>query len=173
MSAERLSLIRQINNGPVTQGLKLLPLAMDSVLARGQMLKIGLQESRLLHRDQLEKGGTNTVLGPALGLWQFERGGAVTGLMNHAATKAHLRSVCKQRNVTYSRDAIWKQLKVDDAFAAALARLNLYWHPDRIPGLLELDKSWDYYTFCWRPGRPHRETWDEICQDVYQVLANK
>lgn len=172
MSAERIALIRQINNGPISQGMKLLPLAMDSILARGQLLKIGLQESRLIHRDQLEKGGTNTVLGPALGLWQFETGG-VKALMNHPATKAHLRNICRQRNVPYDRMAIWKHLKVDDAFAAAVARLNLYWHPDRIPALLACETSWDYYTFCWRPGKPHRETWDEICQDVYTALTNK
>ena len=55
------------------------------------LLAIGLQESRLTHRRQIG--------GPARGLWQFERGGGVAGVLRHAASRDHALSVCDARRV--------------------------------------------------------------------------
>lgn len=163
------AVIAQIDKGPITQAMRMLPLQMDSKKARCQLLTMGLQESRLVARDQLEKGPVQ-VLGPALGLWQFEKGG-VRGLMSHPLTKDHLRNVCRIRNVPYSLNEIWARLATDDVLAAALARLNLYWNSKPLPELNDFEGSWNYYLECWRPGKPHRETWDNLRREVLLYLA--
>jgi hypothetical protein len=67
-----------------------LPASMDSPQARVLLIAIALQESRLTHRDQIVKGKKPGVKGPALGLWQFEKGGGVRGVLRHPASKPHL-----------------------------------------------------------------------------------
>ena len=50
------------------------------------LLAIGLQESGLCERCQIIDGGGK---GPARGLWQFERGGGVVGVLTHPLTRTH------------------------------------------------------------------------------------
>lgn len=148
--------------GYVGAGLRLLPKSMDAVKARVLMTAIGLQESRFDHSDQLEKDGTNTVLGPALGFWQFERGGGVKGVMEHPASKNYARDVCAQLGIDWDRRIIWEALKDSPALASVFARLLLYTDPRPLPELHDVDGAWDYYVRNWRPGRPHRSTWSAL-----------
>jgi len=53
--------------------------------AEVMLLAIGLQESRLIHRKQIQ--------GPARGLWQFERAG-VQGVLTHPASRALAADLC-------------------------------------------------------------------------------
>lgn len=131
----------------------LLPLRMSSAQASVQLLATGLQESRFEHRRQMGNG-------PARGFWQFERGGGVKGVMTHPASAAHMKSLCAARGVPFTAMDIWNALEFDDVIAAGTARL-LYWtDPKPLPALGDAPAAWALYLRTWRPGKPHRETWD-------------
>jgi len=139
-------------------GLALLPMAMDTVPARVMLLAIGLQESRFEHRYQVLNGGGK---GPARGLWQFERGGGVKGVMTHHTTTGHAHRLCAERGVAWDAAAIWAKLEFDDLLACGFARLLLYSDPKPMPPVWDVDAAWDLYAKrTWRPGKPHRDTWD-------------
>ena len=119
---------------------------------------IGLQESRFTHRAQVIDGGGK---GPARGYWQFERGGGVTGVLRHPASRFWASSVCNARNIPAQPLNVWLALETDDVLAAALARLLLFTDPARLPAVGEQADSWSYYMRNWRPGKPHPRTWPE------------
>lgn len=133
-------------------GLAYLPISMDTPRARVQLLAMSLQEDPRQLRRQMGNG-------PARGLWQFERGGGVKGVMNHHATTGHAFRVCKERGVSWDADAIWKALETDDLLACCFARLLLYSDPQALPSIDNADAGWDLYLRTWRPGKPHPEKW--------------
>lgn len=132
--------------------LSILPSNMDSPIARVLVLANGLQESQFLHRDQLEKGGKNTVLGPALGWWQFERGGATLGVLRHKATASLAERFCKARGVRPDIQAVWRSLADDDVLAAGMARLLLWTDGLRLPSMGDVEGAWLLYLRTWNPG---------------------
>jgi len=142
-------------------------LGMDSDEARVALLAIGLQESRFEARCQILKGGGR---GPARGYWQFEKGG-VSGVHRHRASHEHLRLLCHERDVSFDVTPIWAQLECDDVLAAGVARLLLYTDPKPLPKLGECQAAWDYYLRCWRPGKPHRKTWDALYAAALQEVG--
>ena len=79
----------------LTPALSMLPATMDTPKARVMLLAIALQESGLAHRVQ--------VGGPAHGLWQFERGGGVKGVLRCHTTREHARALCAKRHVSKPR----------------------------------------------------------------------
>ncbi|PNG53165.1 MULTISPECIES: hypothetical protein [unclassified Variovorax] len=133
-------------------GLAMLPLAMDSLKARVQLLAMTLQEDPRQLRRQMGNG-------PARGLWQFESGGGVKGVMNHHATTGHAHRLCAERGVPWDAWAIWAKLETDDLLACGFARLLLYSDPKPLPAVNDADGGWDLYMRTWRPGRPHPEKW--------------
>lgn len=137
----------------VEPGLALLPSPMDSDAARVMLLAIGLQESRLIHRRQIG--------GPARGLWQFERGGGVVGVLRHRASAELAEDVCEQRGVEPTPAKLYEALALDDLLACAIARLLLFTDPRPLPRAdAPAEAGWAYYIRNWRPGKPHRHTWD-------------
>lgn len=138
--------------------LALLPHHMDTPRARVMLLAIGLQESGFEYRDQLEKGGRNTRLGPALGFWQFERIG-VMGVLAHAATRQLAEKVCIARKVQPIVRAVYEALATDDVLACAFARLYLFTDPKPIPEIGQIEPAWQCYVGVWRPGKPDRKRW--------------
>ena len=159
--------------GYVTAGLRLLPKSMDSLKARILMTAIGLQESRFEHSDQLERGGTNTVLGPALGFYQFEKGGGVKGVMQHASSKSYARDVATQLGVAWDRNAVWTALKFSPALASVFARLLLYTDPRPLPEIGDEAGAWDYYLRNWRPGKPHPQTWGAFYERAQRIWESE
>lgn len=159
--------------GYVTAGLRLLPKSMDSLKARILMTAIGLQESRFDHADQLERDGTNTVLGPALGFWQFERGGGVKGVMTHVSSKAYARDAATQLGIQWDRTDIWTALKLSPALAGCFARLLLYTDPKPLPEIGDAEGAWQYYLRTWRPGKPHRKTWDALYERAQRIWESE
>lgn len=143
----------EITRTGISPALALLPRHMDGPQARVMLLAIGLQESRFEHRRQMGNG-------PARGFWQFEKGGGVKGCVQHPASKDHLRRLCLARGVTFEADAIWRAIEHDDVLAAGLARLLLFTDPFKLPALGDAQAAWELYADrCWRPGKPHPETW--------------
>lgn len=132
----------------------------DTPSARAMLWAIGRQESRFEHRRQIG--------GPARGFWQFEKGGGVKGVLTHAASKHHAAALCKERGVDATTAAVYPALEKDDILAAGFARLLLFTDPAPLPapraGLAQ--DAWAYYKRNWRPGKPHRQTWDGFWKEA-------
>lgn len=133
---------------------RMLPERMDSPQARVMLLAIGQQESRFAL--------THQVGGPAVGYWQFEKGGGVTGVLTHRASRDLAASVCKARGVNPKPADCYAAIEKDQILAAAFARLLLWTDPAALPALGAVSDAWAYYIRNWRPGKPHREFWDAL-----------
>lgn len=144
--------LKEVIAGAINPALALLPAKMDTAAARVQLLAIGLQESRFLHRRQLGNG-------PARGLWQFERGGGVRGVLTHPASREHAYRICGIRGVEAVAAAVYPALEADDVLGAAFARLLMWTDAWRLPAVGDVQGAWNMYIRTWRPGRPHPETW--------------
>ncbi len=135
----------------------LLPAKLRSVKADAELLAIGLQESRFLHRRQMN-------FGPAHGFWQFELPG-VREVMRHPSSRDHARDVLRRLRYAHfighkaETSMIRATLEHNDVLAAAFARLYLYTHPDPLPTREQPLAGWQQYIETWRPGRPHQATW--------------
>lgn len=145
--------LQNINDTIISSGLSLLPKKFDTREARAMLLSIGLQESRFIHTSQIR--------GPAKGYYQFERGGGYAGVLRHPATKDLAVQILANKGLSI-KDG-FTELSNDHALSTAFARLLLYTHPSKLPDLWSTDEvSWDYYVDVWRPGKPHRQTWDNF-----------
>jgi hypothetical protein len=142
----------------------LLPAKLDSRAARAMELAIGLQESRFEARRQF--GG-----GPARGFWQFENGGGVHGVLTHHATKPLITPVLFQ--LRYQPGECYFALEHNDVLAACFARLLLWSHPGPLPGADEANEAWDYYRDTWRPGKPHRPTWEDFYRQAWDLVEGR
>lgn len=131
--------------------LKLLPANLDTVPARRMMLACGYQESNMQYRYQLPRtvGGRK---GPARGLWQFEAGGGVRGVMRHTASRGLALQVVNTLGYPWDESALWQCLETDDALAGAFARLLILTDARPLPNEQEEQLAWDQYLWNWRPG---------------------
>lgn len=146
-----------ITANAIDPALAMLPAKMNTAEARVMLLAIGLQESRFEHRYQVLNNGRK---GPARGLWQFERGGGVVGVLLHSATRTKALEVCEARGVPHVSYEVWIALEYDDVLAAAFARLLLYTDPQPLPKVEDCDGAWALYANrVWKPGKPHPGTW--------------
>lgn len=133
----------------VAAGLALLPAKMDS-----------LEASVLLYctnRQENPKRLPQQVGGPAVGDYQFEKGGGVKGVMTHHASADLARAVCTARKVSFDAGSIYQALKTDPILAAALARLLYYTDPKRMPDAGDEAGTWALYLRTWRPGAYARQ----------------
>jgi hypothetical protein len=135
----------------------LLPPEMASAEATALLLAIGLQESRFEFRRQIG--------GPAHGFWQCELGGT-QGVLTHHATRVPLEQVCQQLH--YDPTFVFPALADNDILAACVARCLLWTDPQPLPGPNDTTRGWDLYLRCWRPGRPHRASWDAFYAQGWQ-----
>lgn len=142
----------------------LLPPEMDSPKAQAMLLAIGLQESRFVHRRQLGPG-------PARGWWQFERGGGVKGVLTHSTTGPVVTPIVK--TLCYEPRASECHLAIEhnDLLACIFARLLLWTVPLPLPEPQDAAHGWAVYLEGWRPGKPHRETWDEFYAHAWELVA--
>lgn len=153
----------------VVPALALLPPRMDSLQVRVLLLAIGLQESKFKDRRQLGNG-------PARGFWQFEQGATassgVRGVFNHSLTGDTLRRVVISRGVEPTTLAIWSGLEYDDVLACVTARLLIYTDGPPLPALGDQVGAWRLYADrCWRPGKPHPETWPANYAAALQAVS--
>lgn len=145
--------------GAINEALSLLPPKWDTETARVCHAAIGYQETKYKNRRQLIKvNGVLKEAGPACGYWQFEKGGAVKGLMQFGGlVTSKAMQVCNVRGVPWRLDDVWLALSQDDVLAAAFARLLMYTDPKPLPTTQQA--AWDFYLATWRPGKPHPEDW--------------
>ena len=166
--------LSEIRERAIAPALALLPARMSSREAEIMLLAIGLQESRFEHRRQLV-GSPPRPTGPAKSFWQAELGGGmVTGLLRYHDDRVRDLAVglCAVRGVDPSPRALWDAIERDDVLAAGLARLLLWTDPGRLPRLGDADGAWQLYVRTWRPGKPHRSTWDDLYgQALAEVMS--
>ena len=157
-------MLKNVIQTAIEPALALLPARMKSKKAVVMMLVIGLQESRFIHRRQIK--------GPARGFWQFESGGGVRGVLNFHSTHDLAKHIALERIGTADRVAIYNTLERDDVLAAAFARLLLWTDPRSLPELGDAQAAWNLYMRTWRPGKPHRHTWDALYQQALKAVAD-
>lgn len=142
---------------------EVLPGKFASRQADAMLLVIGLQESRFLHRKQIG--------GPATSFWQFERGGGVAGVLRFSTTAKHAQAVCVIRGVAGTSQAVHSAMLTDDLLGCAFARMLLYTDHRPLPKIGDVSGAWDYYIRNWRPGKPHRQTWDALYAQALEALG--
>lgn len=147
----------------IDEALGYLPERMNSPEAWVMLLTIGMQESALLHRRQFGNG-------PARGLWQFERGGGVAGVLNHHSTAGHAADLCKVLDVRPVSREVWEAMERDDVLAAGFARLLLWSDPSPLPKVGDVDVALELYLRTWRPGKPHVHTWRDNYSKAIQAV---
>lgn len=155
--------LTEIRKQAIEPAFALLPAQMNSPEALVMLLAIGSQESRFRHRRQ--------VGGPARGFWQFERGGGVAGVLSHPSSREHARRICISRGIEPVAQAVYEWLERDDVLAAAFARLLLWTDPQPLPAVNDADGSWQLYLRTWRPGKPHRHTWDALHEAAMEEVC--
>ena len=148
----------------INPAMALLPPKMTSDKATVMLLAIGLQESRLAHRKQIG--------GPAKSFLQFESGGGVKGVMTHSASSSAAQSLCQALAVPFDRPAIFQAMEFNDVLAFGLGRLLLYTDPKALPEIGDAQEAWDLYQRVWRPGKPHRQTWDDLYAVACKVVTS-
>lgn len=146
----------------IEPALSLLPARMDSPQAAVMLLAIGLQESRFQHRRQIG--------GPAVGFWQFEAGGGIRGVINHPATRNYAQQICPQLGVDCCVSKVYAALPENDVLAAVFARLLLFSDPFKLPAIGDAEGAWALYLRTWRPGKPHRHTWDALHAQAVEAV---
>lgn len=142
--------------------LELLPKNMHSIESDILGLTIGLQESELKHRHQIG--------GPAHGLWQFEMGGGVRGVLTHKNTAGFAKEIQKARGHGTTVKEAYDALEHDDILAAVFARLLLWSDPYRLPEVGQVQRAWNLYLRTWRPGKPHPQKWPGLYNTVQATL---
>lgn len=118
--------------------------------AERMMVAIAIQETGLKHRVQMNGG-------PATGLWQFERGGGVAGVLTHPTSRRAALELCQELLVAPTAPAVHQAIIHNDLLAAGFARLLLRTDPPRLPETAQ--EGWACYLRTWRPGKPHEGTW--------------
>ena len=156
---------RLLVDNAIFPALRLLPVEMGSPAAMAMLVSIALQESRAMHRHQIG--------GPAHGYWQFEQGGGVRGVLHHPASKLPIRSVLKSLDYdTVDEQTCYAAIEHNDILAASFARLLLWTLPQAMPPIEAPQVGWQAYLQAWRPGKPHRDTWDAFYDEAWGVVID-
>lgn len=133
----------------IAAGLALLPAKMDSLSASVLLYATSRQENP----QRLPK----QVGGPAVGDYQFEKGGGIKGVLSHSASRAYAETVCQTRGIVAQADAVYTALQHDPVLAAAFARLLYYTDPQPLPLAGDEAAAWALYLRTWRPGAYARQ----------------
>ena len=149
----------------IRAALDLLPAKMSSPQARAMLLAIGLQESRFKHRQQIK--------GPAHGFWQFEKGGAVKGVLTHASTRPLLLPILELLRYKSDAQTCYDAIVDNDTLACIFARLLLWTVPGKLPVHTQEASAWSYYIEGWRPGKPHQQRWHDCFQHAWKIVATE
>lgn len=148
-------MIAYVRQFVVPAAYSLLPPPMASESATAMLLAIGWQESRFAHRRQ--------VNGPAHGLWQFEQGGGVRGVLGHPRSSGIARDVLTRLRYP-GEPTLWgayDAIRHNDVLACAFARLLLWTVPGPLPSRTDPDDGWRQYIAGWNPGKPKPDTWSQ------------
>ena len=48
---------------------------------------------------------------------------------------------------------------------------KVYTDPKALPEIGDAQAAWDLYHRVWRPGKPHRQTWDDLYRIAVRVVT--
>jgi hypothetical protein len=149
--------------GPVYKATcALLPATWDTPAAKAMLIAIAMQESRWDERRQIG--------GPARSFWQFELAG-IRGVLSHKASRPVIESVLARLDYDVAPATSYTAIEHNDVLAFAYARCLLWTIPQALPGPGDAATGWAQYIEAWRPGKPHRHTWDAFYKRAWE-LAN-
>lgn len=142
-----------------------------SVEAACLSLGIKHQESGLgVVRDQ----GDPNVIGPATGMWQFEKNGGVWEILNSRKTGTIAAELCARVGVRPEPDPVWRLFATaaGDELACAFARMLIWVDPAAPPpvALSSEQVAYDYYLRRWRPGAKRRDAWRQSWRDAVEQV---
>jgi hypothetical protein len=133
--------------------------------ARVLLVAIAGQESGIASRRQQP--------GPARGWFQFEKGGAVSGVLQHPLTAGAAARVCAELDIPADIPTVYEAIAWSDELSVAFARLLLWIDPAELPAVGVQDIAYKIYIRCWRPGAPRPASWPARYADaVAAVKAN-
>ncbi len=127
------------------------------------VMTIAGQESRWTYRRQIG--------GPARSYWQFEKGGGVSGVLNHPSTTLKAKAICGPLDIESDMATVYEAMAWNDTLACAMARLLLWTDPAPLPAVGDKEGAWQYYLRTWRPGMPHPETWSGLYDQSLAAMA--
>jgi hypothetical protein len=84
-----------------------------------------------------------------------------------------MHRVCVLQDVPFNATAIWNAVETNDVLAAVAARLLLFTDPKRLPAVDDAAGAWRLYMRTWRPGKPHRKTWDAFHQQAFLTAIDR
>ena len=143
----------------------MLPFKMQATESKAMVLAIGLVESDYF-KARRQYGG-----GPAISLWQGEPTGGFPRLVNHPATRDIARDLLKRMAYGEPDMSDFRALEHNDIAACCAARLLVWTHNDKLPGIGESKRARQYYLDLWRPGKPcSEEKWDECWKLAWAEL---
>jgi len=134
----------------------------DSREARVELMAIAGQESEWKARRQIGISSYYPQKVGARGYWQCEStwGGPVALDDVLQSTRRQIEAVCSSLDIPGDKHALYEACAWNDTLACAAARLLLWLHPAPLPAIGDKEAAWQYYLRQWRPGAPHRHTWD-------------
>lgn len=120
--------------------------------AQATVLLLAIQLQEAPNQEQKQIGG------PAVGTYQFERGG-IAGVLRHEASSRLAVAACKALGVTPTVDGVATALQdTNDTLDATFARLLLWTDRPALPALGDVEGAFRTYLRVWRPGAYHRGT---------------
>jgi hypothetical protein len=139
---------------PAAVELSRIQATLDSPRAQGMLMAIAGQESGWTDRVQVPGG-------QARGFWQFERSGALHGVMS--GPHAHwISDICYEYDIPSDQATVYEAIAWQDPLAYAVARLTLWMDPAPLPLIGDIDGAWATYLRVWKPGKPDRTRWNVI-----------
>lgn len=147
-------LLERIRAESIRPALALLPAAMSRNLPQVEVLMLAATRQEAPNREQCQLPVRPGKCGPARGIWQFEEGGGVRGVLRHAATRQAAIDLCHALGVEPTVEGVFAALpKADgDVLDAGFARLLFWTHPRPLPALGDVQGAFEYYLATWRPG---------------------
>ena len=132
--------------------------------ARVLVMTIPGQESRWKERRQIGIGEYYPQKVGARGYSQFEStwGGPVAIDDVLQSTPRQIAAVCASLDIPCDRHSLYEACAWNDTLSCAMTRLLLWIDPRRLPAVGDKEGAWSYYLRCWRPGAPHRASWDGL-----------
>jgi len=165
MNDQPLPSLTGVRDFIIPQAASLMPTIPFTPASNVLLLAIGLQESRFQHRQQIK--------GPARGLWQFEAGGGTRGVLHHPRTRRLAQDIADIRAGTTNVHPVNEALSTDDVLACCFARLLLWADTRPLPKPGEVESAWHCYLRNWRPGKPHRHTWDDLYEQASEAVRGR
>lgn len=106
-----------------------------------------------MQRQEAPNQEQKQIGGPAVGIWQFEKGGGINGVLKHSTSAKAARELCTTLGVQPTNDAVYAALQgTNDVLDAGFARLLMWTDPNPLPAFGDVEGAWQLYLRTWRPG---------------------